>query len=133
MGMTTPVDPRVRNAIVRGYHKDRRTYDELAGSLGVGLATVNRVLRLHRETGGVAPRPRGGGNFSPIEGKLTDLLCRIVADMPDATVAELTAALMKRGSIYTSRSSVQRALARLGYSRKKSHSWQRSATRRSTE
>lgn len=130
--MTLPVDERLRKAIVRGFHNEKKTYEQIAESLGVGEATVSRVLRRHRETGGVDPLPRGGGNFSPIEGKLGELLCRIVREMPDATVAELTEALMKRGSIVTSRSSVQRALARLGYSRKKSPSWQRSATRRRT-
>ena len=130
--MTVPVDERVRKAIVRAFHVEKKTYEEVAVSLGVGPATVSRVLRRHRETGDVAPLPRGGGNFSPIEGRLADVLCRIVGEMPDATVAEFTAALMKRASIVTSRSSVQRALARLGYSRKKSPSWRRNATRPST-
>jgi hypothetical protein len=40
--------------------------------------------------------------------------------MPDATVAELTAALWGRTGLETSRSSVLRALHRQGYSRKKS-------------
>lgn len=100
--------------------------------LGIGRATVNRILRLKRESGDVERRPRGGGVTSPIHGKLAKLLESIVTDMPDATVVELTNALIERGGITTSRSSVQRALGRLGFSRKKSPSWQPSATRLST-
>lgn len=113
---------RVRGAIVRVFHEERRTYAQVADLLGVGEATVSRVLRLHRETGGVTPRARGGGNLSPIRERIALLLQQIVSEMPDATVAELTEALMERGGVETSRSSVQRALARLGYSRKKSPS-----------
>ena len=108
------------------------TYAATAEMLGVGIATVNRVLRLHRETKSVAPRPKGGGNFSPVHGKIARLLEAIVREMPDATVAELTDALMTRAKVSTSRSGVQRALARLGYSRKKSRSLPWSATPPST-
>src|SRR6476646_169226 len=100
--------------------------------LGVGYATVSRVLRLHRETAAVTPRPRGGGNFSPLHGEVAKLLEKLVREMPDATVKELADALAARSSVTTSRSAVQRALARLGYSRKKSRSLPWSATRRST-
>jgi transposase len=91
-------------------------------------ATVNRVLRLHRETGSVAPRPRGGGNFSPLRGEVLAL----VKERPDATATELTDALIDRALVQTSPSSVKRALRRLNYSRKKRRSSPSSATRRST-
>jgi transposase len=130
--MGAPIPAPLRDAIVRAYAEGAGSYDEVAELLGVGRATVNRVLRLKRETGSVAPKPRGGGNPSPIHGRLADLLVAIVTKMPDATVAELTDELIARADLSTSRSSVLRALGRLGYSRKKSPSWQRSATRRST-
>lgn len=123
-----PVDIRVREAIVRLYD-ERRTYAEIADLLAVGEATVSRVLRLHRETNALTPRPKGGGNRSPIHGRIATLLETILSKMPDATVIELTAALTKAADIETSRASVQRALARLGYSRKKRPSSQSSATR----
>lgn len=122
----------LRRAIVR-VRAQGFTYDETAAMLGVGRATVNRILRLQRERGDVERRPRGGGVMSPIQGQIAKLLVAIVGEMPDATVEELMRALSARAELTTSRSSVQRALARLGFSRKKSPSWQRSATRRSTE
>lgn len=128
--VSTPTE--IRRAIIR-VRKQGFTYEEIAAMLDVGRATVNRILRLQRESGGIERRPRGGGATSPIHGKLAKLLEAIVTEMPDATVVELTNALIDRAGIATSRSSVQRALGRLGFSRKKSPSWQRSATRRSTE
>jgi transposase len=50
-----------------------------------------------------------------VESKLKAL----VYAMPDSTVAEMAAALERAEKLATSRSSVQRALTRLGYSRKK--------------
>ncbi|WP_053231631.1 helix-turn-helix domain-containing protein [Sandaracinus amylolyticus] len=108
----------MRKAIVELREHGYRTYEEIAALLDVGRATVSRVLRLHRESGSVAPRPRSGGNRSPIRGRIATLLVAIVSKMPDATVAELTEALEKEASISTSRSSVQRAIQRLGYSKK---------------
>lgn len=126
-----PIPMKLREAVLQARDQGC-SYKETAELLGIGYATVNRILRLHRETKSLEPRPRGGGNPSPIHGSTAELLAKIVAEMPDATVAELAAALMKRSKIETSRSGVQRALGRLGFSRKKSPSSPSNATRRST-
>ena len=131
--MNSSTSERIRRTIVRAVNQDGLTYAQTAKLLGVGEATVSRILRLHRETGRLDPRPHRGGNYSAIHGKIARLLQTIVSTMPDATVAELTEALVKRGRVETSRSSVQRALHRLGYSRKKSPSSRWSATRPSTD
>ena len=123
------VPVQVREAIVRAVEEQKLTYQATADLLNVGYATVNRVLARYRKTRSVEPLPRGGGWESPIQGRIAELLTTIVTTMSDATVEELTVALQKKAKITTSRSSVQRALHRLGFSRKKSRSWQRSATR----
>ena len=127
------VPVQVREAIVRTAEEQGLTYQATADLLSVSYATVNRVLSRYRHTKSVEVLPRGGGWASPIQGRIADLLHKIVAAMSDATVEELTAALQQRARIKTSRSAVQRALHRLGYSRKKSPSWQRSATPRNGE
>ena len=126
-----PIPLKLREAVVQA-REQGCSYRETAALLGIGYATVNRILRLHRETRSVQPRPRGGGNVSPIHGSMAEMLVRIVAEMPDATVAEMAAVLIERTETATSRSGVQRALGRLGFSRKKSHSSRPNATRRST-
>lgn len=127
--MFTPL--KLREAVLRA-RAEGRTYEEIAALLGIGRATVNRILRLHRETSSLEPRPRGGGNVSPIHGELADMLVAIVNEMSDATVAELAAVLITRSGTSTSRSGVQRALGRLGFSRKKSPSSRSNATPPST-
>lgn len=117
--MDWSIDIRVREAIVRAWHQERLTYAEIASLLGVGEATVSRVLRLHRERASVAPRPHGGGNRSPIRGEVATTLERLVRELPDATLDELKDALMRSVDVTTSRAAVLRALQRLGYSRKK--------------
>lgn len=124
--MAVPIE--VRRAIVRAVEQQGMTYQATADLLDVGYATVNRVLSRYRKTKKVDPLPKGGGRKSPIHGRIADLLTQIVTTMSDATVEELTAALQKRAKVATSRSAVQRALHRLGFSRKKSRSWRRSAT-----
>jgi transposase len=126
-----PIPFKLREAVLRA-RSQRHSYEEIAELLGIGRATVNRILRLHRETQSVIPRPAAGGNTSPIQGHVADLLARIVSEMSDATVAELTEVLVGRSGTSTSRSSVQRALTRLGFSRKKSPSSRWSATLPST-
>lgn len=116
--MRPPTPPPLHAVVVR-LREEKRTYEEIAELTGLGVATVNRILRLHRETGSVAPSRPGGGNFSPIRGRIEARLSSLVDAMPDSTVAELAAALQRAENLATSRSSVDRALARMGYSRTK--------------
>ena len=124
----TPI--AIRRAIVRAFHQEHLSYKRIAALLDVGEATVSRILRLHRERGSLKPRPKGGGNFSPLRGRVARLLGLMVRSMPDATIEELTDKLHVRTGVKTSRSSVDRKLRRLGYSRKKSPSARQSRTSR---
>lgn len=123
---------QTREAIVRLRRDKKLTYDEIAEALGIGRATVSRVLRRHRELGHVAAFARGGGNHSPIHGRVAELLRSIVSSMPDATILELSEALQRRARVSASESAVGRALQRLGYSKKRPRSSPASETRRST-
>jgi len=122
---------QVRLAVV-SLRNEGHTYDEIASLLGIGRASVSRLLRRRRETGKLERSPRGGGLVSPIHGRIANLLCRIVFEMNDPTLDELTKALIERADVKTSRAGVVRAMARLGFTRKKSHWWRPSATRLST-
>jgi transposase len=123
---------KVRKAIVKA-KKRGLTYKEIAELLDVGEATVSRVLRLHRESKSLRPRPPSGGWFSPVAGAVARCLEAIVRELPDSTLDEITSALVTRTNVSTSRSGVVRALHRLGYSKKSGRSWRRSAIPRSTD
>lgn len=122
---------QVRLAVI-SLRDEGNSYEEIASLLGIGRASVSRLLRRERETGKVERLARGGGIESPIHGRIADLLCRIVVEVNDATLDELTEALIERGKIKTSRSAVVRAMARLGFTRKKSRWWRPSETRPNT-
>lgn len=126
--MTTP--KQVRETIIRAFHDRGLRYEEIADLLAIGRATVSRVLRRYREAGTVEPRPRGGGNRSPIHGHVATQLRALVTMRPDLTIEEMAVELERRTGIVTSASSVGRALRRLGFTRKKSLSSPSSATRR---
>jgi transposase len=117
---------------VRAFEEKGLSYAEIADLSDVGEATVSRILRLHRETGGVDPLPRGGGNFSPIQGEVAEELRHLVITQPDATSQELTDSLINRTGVKTSSSGIKRALHRMGFTRKKSPSLLRNGTSRSS-
>ena len=94
------------------------THTETARRLCVSIKFVNDMVRLKRETGGLAPKPQG----NPGRGKLTgvqDWVRRRVAGQPDLTIDALTAELGVEHGLTVHRSSVGRLLHRLGLSHKK--------------
>src|SRR4051794_21145397 len=100
--MGAPISPEVRAAIVRARRNRKLTYDQIADLMGVGRATVGRVLRRKRETGRTTPRPGGGGWSSVLRGRIACLLLEVVNAMPDRTVSEITSALETRSGVRTS-------------------------------
>jgi len=123
---------QIREAIIRASRDQGLTYEAIADMLGIGRATVNQIWRRKRETGSVAPLPRGGGNRSPLRGEAAIQLRALVASRADLTAAELAVELRRQFGLKTSRSSVQRALVRMDYTLKKSRSSRASGTRRRT-
>lgn len=106
---------KVAEAVARG----DRTQGEVARDMGVGVATVVRVWRMARTTGVLPgkrqpPSSRRRALDEDGDAKLKEL----VANTPDATEHELTDDLAAAGFV-VSRSSVNRALRRLGLTRKK--------------
>ena len=146
MRVGLPHPEKIRRTIVRAFHEEGFTYEEIASFLDIGVASVSRILRLHRETGSVDPRPRGPGRSSPISGRarwasgarspdapisgrVAEQLRRLVLQRPDATTSELHAALVERTGVKTSLAAVKRAMHRLGFSRKKRNSSRPNARR----
>lgn len=129
MSNSYPIELRER--AVRAYEAGEGTYDEVAERFTIGSATLERWVRRKRETGTVAPRPAGGGNFSPVDFKILEE--ELVAK-PDMTTFELTVAYNRRVSRgqRVHRSSIQRALARAGYVFKKNARGRRKSTARTS-
>ena len=109
----------LRQKVVAAVLRGDSTVEEVATSFGVGLTFVKKMLRQHRETGDLSPRPHGGGHVPRLADKHLKLLRREVERSPDKTVPALRDHLAERAGLSVSTPTVSRALSRLGLSRKK--------------
>src|ERR1700752_2330298 len=105
----------LRERVVAARDEGVDTREEIAERFGVSVRWIRDLLRRRRETGSIAPRPRGGGRGPALaEG----------GPGPDPTPAELAEA----AGVACCASAVHRALARLGISRERSRGGRPSRT-----
>jgi transposase len=85
----------------------------------ISAATLKRYLKQHRTRGDLAPRPHTGGQKPQIGSDQHATLQQLIAAAPDATLAELCTQWQERAGILVSQATMSRALAQLGWTRKK--------------
>jgi transposase len=102
---------RIIAAVERGEHSIR----QIARLFGVSLSCIVRLLQQYRRTGSVQPRPHAGVPRRKLDAAAEARLLDLVAQQPDATLAELRARLGIRCSLMT----IARALQRHQITRKK--------------
>jgi transposase len=115
----------LRQKVVAAVERGDSTIEEVASAFGVGLTFVKKMLRQHRETADLRPRPHGGGQTARLSDKHLKLPRQEVSRSPDKTAAALRDHLEESASVWVSRPTVTRALLRLGLSRKKNNGGQR--------
>jgi transposase len=120
--MPHPYSVDLRERAVAAYKRGGRTLEEVAIEFSISDKTLAHWLKLEAETGSLKPRPRGGGNFSPLQGEVLETLKHQVRMQSDATLQEHVEALVARTQVRTSRSAVMRALQRQRLGLKKSRS-----------
>ena len=126
----SPLSADLRSRIIQAWQGEQLRVPELADRFAVGTATVKRLIRRFRETGSVEPLPHGGGQKPKIPAGKLARVRRLLESNPDWSVEELRAAYNEEEGAAISRSTMVRAIARLGFTRKKSPSSPRSATPR---
>jgi transposase len=109
----------LRQRIVDAVDRQLGTYSEIAEMFSVHERYIYKLLNLRRTTGSLAPRPHGGGAPAKVQEKHRDVLTTLVADQPDATLAELRDALKRKTRTQVSVSTVWRALEALDVTVKK--------------
>jgi transposase len=116
--MPNPYPTALRTLAVRAYEAGTESYEVVAARFDVGVATLERWVRRQRATGILDPLARGGGWTSPVD---RPLLQRVIDEQPDRTTDELTRAYNRQAApaARVHRSSILRALQRLGYVFKK--------------
>ena len=116
----------LRERVVAAYHDGEGTFPELAERFRIGEATVNRWVSLERRTGSLKPRPRTSGGHNRLifeEGE--QFIARVLEDVPDTTIAELVEAYEAEFGARVGRSTMQRKVQELGFTRKRGASVRR--------
>ena len=92
------------------------TREQIAARFSVSVRWIGGLLRRRRETGSIAPKPRGGGRAPAFDEAAAARLRAAVRSDDDATLEALATA----AGVACAPSAVHRALKRLGITRKKS-------------
>jgi transposase len=100
----------------------------MANIFGVSLSCVEKLLRRHRTTGAMAPKPHGGGQRPRLDAAAQAQVRRLVHEQPDATLAELCTRAVEATGIRVSVPTMCRVVRRLGLPRQNNRSTRRSAT-----
>ena len=99
----------------------------LADLFGVSLSCVEKLLRRHRATGDIAPKPHAGGQRSSLDAAAHARVQQLVHANSDMTFEELCARVAAERGVHVSVATMCRLLQRLGLPRKKSRSTPASA------
>ena len=127
--MPAPYSNDFRLKIVQAYQAKEGSIRRLAARFRVDPSFVRDLLKRYRTTGSVAPKVHvHRGPLPRLDATRLEQLRALAEERDDATLEELAALFGERHGIKLGKSSVDRALARLGVTRKKSRSGPRSAT-----
>ena len=114
----------LRERVVTACDARDGTRAQIAARFSVSVTWVRKLIRRRRETGSIAPRPRGGGRAPAFDAEAAGRLREAVRADADATLEELARA----AGVTCCASAVHRALTRLGVTRKKSRGGRPSRT-----
>ena len=114
---TYPIELRQR--IIDAVDQQLGTYAEIAEMFGITEQYIYKLLRQRRETGGIAPLPRGGGAQAKLNEEHLLTLAELVARQPDATLEELRQRLRRETKVEASISTVWRGLELIAFTQKK--------------
>jgi transposase len=78
----------LRQKILRAYDQRLGSPRAIAALFGVSQSFIEKLLRRHRSTGSIAPRPHAGGRRALCDETALAAIRRLVHEPPDATLAE---------------------------------------------
>src|SRR3954471_11760835 len=110
-----PYSQDLRKRILETVQRGDGSLRQIARRFLVSVSFVTRLLRLHRGTGSLEPKPHGGGNPAVLGPEDLERLRALIRQQPDATLEELRQRLGASCSTMT----ISRALRKLGLPRKK--------------
>src|SRR3981189_3257851 len=111
----TPYSQDLRQRVLDTVQRGEGSLRQIARRFLVSISFVTRLLRNHRDTGSLEPKPHGGGNPAVLTPEDLERLRELIRQQPDATLQECRPRLRVSWSTMT----ISRALGRLGLPRKK--------------
>jgi len=114
----------LRERVVAACDAGDGTREQIAARFSVSVRWIGDLLRRRRQTGSIAPRPRGGGRSPAFDEAAAGRLREAVKADDGATLEERAEA----AGVSCSAPAVYRALRRLGITRKKSRGGRPSRT-----
>src|SRR4051812_32215443 len=111
----TPYSQDLRQRVLDTVRRGEGSLRQIARRSLVSVSFVTRLLRNHRDTGALEPKPQGGGNPDVLTPEDLERLRELIRQQPDATLQECRQRLGVSCSLMT----ISRALGRLGLPRKK--------------
>lgn len=109
----------LRKRIVDAVERGSETKRNIAKFFEVHESFIYKLLRQKRERGDLAPLPHGGGANPKLTESDLPILYDLVAETPDATLAELSKQMKQQAGIKVSQSTICRALQTLELTLKK--------------
>ena len=97
-----PYPLELRQRIVEAVDQCLGPIGEIAGIFTVHSSYVYNLLRQRRDTSDLAPLPHGGGASAKLDSADRGVLAALVAEQPDATLAELREGIRKRKRVSVS-------------------------------
>jgi transposase len=111
----TPYSQDLRQRVLDTVRRGEGSLRQIARRFLVSVSFVTRLLRTHRDTGSLEPKPHGGGNPAVLTPEDLERLRELIRQQPDATLQECR----QRLGVSCSTMTIARALGRLGLPRKK--------------
>src|SRR5437660_484463 len=111
--MPAPYSQDLRRKVVEAHTKGR-SQAQLVEDFGVSAYFVATLLKRFKQTGSVAPKPRGGGHRPALDASGKKVLTELVAAKSDATIEELRSSVRERLGAVVSKSAMGRMLTALG-------------------
>src|SRR3954462_1412763 len=84
-----PYSQDLRERVLETVQRGDGSLRQIARRFLVSVSFVTRLLRLHRSTGSLEPKPHGGGNPAVLTPEDLERLRALIRQQPDATLEEL--------------------------------------------
>lgn len=117
--MPAPLSVDLRQRILTAYEAKEGSQRQLAKRFKVSLSFIRDLMRHHRQTGTVQPKPRGGGAVAKLGKEQLPIVEALVKAQPDALLVELCQRFAGQTGVEVSVSTMQRAVCQLKLSVKK--------------